>query len=183
GPEPELRQVTPDRPLTSDPVSGEWAVASGLGGGIAPAPTARRGRSLSLPDSGSSPGVSDWDRLTGTASGRGQVGERGPWDFFDEPAGEGDGEGAVAPPGPAGASGTMSLPRWTEPPPRRRPCPSPAAGDAGRPPRPALRPAAGPPATTWRVVGRAVGQEARWGPWAEAAGTGWVAGPATSPPG
>ena len=42
-PEPELRQVTPDRPLTSDPVSGEWAVASGLGGGIG---SARAGRSL-----------------------------------------------------------------------------------------------------------------------------------------
>ena len=32
--EPELREITPDRPLTSDPVSGEWAVASGLGGNV-----------------------------------------------------------------------------------------------------------------------------------------------------
>jgi phosphatidate cytidylyltransferase len=111
-PEPELRQVTPDRPLTSDPVSGEWAVASGLGGGIGPA---RARRSLPTPESGPAPASSDWDRLTGPASGRGQVGERGSWDFFDEPADHETEEPAGAAAGAAGDPSTMSLPHWTEP--------------------------------------------------------------------
>jgi phosphatidate cytidylyltransferase len=44
------------------------------------------------------------------------VGERGSWDFFDEPGGEGDEVGAADAPTPAETSGTMSLPHWTEPP-------------------------------------------------------------------
>ncbi|MGI8806754.1 MAG: phosphatidate cytidylyltransferase [Acidimicrobiales bacterium] len=115
-PPPELREITRDHPLTSDPVSGEWAVASGLGGNVGP--PARPGHTLS----GASPGPvspgSDWDRLTGTTSGRRPVGEGdgGSWEFFDEPAGAGP------PREPAAASAgdddppTMSLPHWTEPP-------------------------------------------------------------------
>ncbi len=111
--EPELREISPDRPLTSDPVSGEWAVASGLGGNVGPPSHAGR----SLPGS-SGPEVvaqSDWDRLTGPTSGRRPVGDgdKGSWDFLDDPTPSG--------PPPAASSAaddppTLSLPHWTEPP-------------------------------------------------------------------
>lgn len=128
----ELREITPDRPLTSDPVSGEWAVASGLGGNVGP--LGQSGHSLSGP-MGSEPPQSDWDRLTGTTSGRRPVGEgdKGTWDVFEskETAGVGAPAGG-APDDPP----TMSLPHWTEPPtgevPRilaDSPSPAPAADD------------------------------------------------------
>jgi phosphatidate cytidylyltransferase len=110
-PEPELREISPDRPLTSDPISGEWAVASGLGGNV---PPPQSGRSLPGPSSGPMSAQSDWDRLTGPTSGRRPVGEGGSWEFFDEP-----GEDDALPVGASGAPEdppTMSLPHWTEPP-------------------------------------------------------------------
>jgi phosphatidate cytidylyltransferase len=130
--EPELREITPDRPLTSDPVSGEWAVASGLGGNVGPA--ARPGRNVGAPSPGLSSPQSDWDRLSGPGSGRRPVsGDGGSWDQLDEP-------GAGRDPAPAVSEDpqTMSLPHWTDPPtgevPRilgdaTPPPPPPAAGD------------------------------------------------------
>ncbi|HEV2761033.1 MAG TPA: phosphatidate cytidylyltransferase, partial [Acidimicrobiales bacterium] len=130
-PAPELREITRDHPLTSN--SGEWAVASGLGGNVGPParsggsrpPAAEgggrlpagEGRSLTGAGPGPASPQSDWDRLTGTTSGGRSVGEGdgGSWEFFDEP-------GEAGRPRPAAASGasddppTMSLPHWTEPP-------------------------------------------------------------------
>ena len=128
-PAPELREITRDHPLTSNPVSGEWAVASGLGGNIAPGAQERRpaaggdsrppadGRSLRGQSSGPTSAQSDWDRLTGPTSGRRPVGEgdEGSWEFFDE-------QGDAGEPQPVAGSTasedqhTMSLPHWTEPP-------------------------------------------------------------------
>ncbi|HEX2118431.1 MAG TPA: hypothetical protein VHF91_04550, partial [Acidimicrobiales bacterium] len=117
-PSAELREITPDHPLTSDPVSGEWAVASGLGGNVGPSVPAgggsRPGRSLPGPGSGAPPPPSDWDRLTGTASGRRQVGDQRSWEFSGE-GGEGRDEPASPPPSSEDPP-TMSLPHWTEPP-------------------------------------------------------------------
>jgi phosphatidate cytidylyltransferase len=134
--EPELREITPDRPLTSDPVSGEWAVASGLGGNVGP--PARTGRSLGAPSPGPASPQTEWDRLSGPGSGRSPVGEGqgGSWELFDEP-----GTGRDPSPAPASAPSedqrTMSLPHWTDPPtgevPRilgdAPPPPAAAAGD------------------------------------------------------
>lgn len=134
-PSAELREITPDRPLTSDPVSGEWAVASGLGGNVGP--SAGAGRSVGAPSPGLAPPQSDWDRLTGPSSGRRPVGEgeSGSWESFEEP----DAGGAKAPPAAASseASAPMSLPHWTDPPTGEVPR---ILGDA---PPPAAAPAAG----------------------------------------
>jgi phosphatidate cytidylyltransferase len=114
-PSAELREITPDRPLTSDPVSGEWAVASGLGGNVGP--LAVGGRSVPGPSSGPVPAQSDWDRLTGTTSGRRPVdkGDKGYWEGLakDEASGERPAVGAAA---ASDDQPTMSLPHWTEPP-------------------------------------------------------------------
>jgi len=111
-PAPELREITRENPLTSNPVSGEWAVASGLGGNVGPPPQA--GRNLPGASSGADSPQTDWDRSSGTTSGRGQVGEEeeSSWDFFAD---------ADAPSQPAAMSSsddqaTRSLPHWTEPP-------------------------------------------------------------------
>jgi len=108
---PELREITRENPLMSNPVSGEWAVASGLGGNVGP--PAEPGRRLPGASSGPDSPQSDWDRMSGATSGRGQVGEerKSSWDFFD----------ADAPSKPTARSSsddqpTMSLPHWTEPP-------------------------------------------------------------------
>ncbi len=113
-PSAELREITPDRPLTSDPVSGEWAVASGLGGNVGPSGGA--GRSVGAPSPGLASPQSDWDRLTGPSSGRRPVGagDRGSWDIEEpdrsrEPA-------APAAAAPSESPSTMSLPHWTDPP-------------------------------------------------------------------
>lgn len=130
----ELREISRDRPLTSNPVSGEWAVASGLGGNVAAA--GRAGRSLSAPSPGPTPPQSDWDRLTGPSSGRSPMGEEegGSWDSLDE-----SGTGRESPPGAAASTGSqppMSLPHWTDPPTGEVPrilgdAPPPAAPAAG----------------------------------------------------
>ena len=114
--EPELREISPDRPLTSDPVSGEWAVASGLGGNVGP--PAPPGRSVASPSRGPESPQSDWDRLTGTSSGRRPVGDRdgGSWDFFDETEEPQPTRQAPAAPAPAEGSGPVALPHWTDPP-------------------------------------------------------------------
>ena len=114
--EPELREISPDRPLTSDPVSGEWAVASGLGGNVSPPPQARR--SLTAPSRGPESPQSDWDRLTGTSSGRRPVGEGdgGSWEFFDESEEPQPTKPAPAAPPSSEGSGPVSLPHWTDPP-------------------------------------------------------------------
>ena len=109
GRERAVREISPDRPLTSDPVSGEWAVASGLGGNVGPPPQA--GRSVSTPV----PSQSDWERLTGSASGRRPVGQGGSWEFLDE-GGDDRRERPPAAATPSGDQPTMSLPHWTEPP-------------------------------------------------------------------
>lgn len=117
-PPPELREITRDHPLTSN--SGEWAVASGLGGNVGPPARSRpsaEGRSLPGAAPGPASPQSDWDRLTGTTSGGRPVGEEDgdSWEFFEE-------RDDVRGPRPAAASGasdgppTMSLPHWTEPP-------------------------------------------------------------------
>ena len=114
--EPELREISPDRPLTSDPVSGEWAVASGLGGNVGP--PAQAGRNLTAPSRGPESPPSDWDRLTGTSSGRRPVseGDRGSWQFFDESEEGQTARPAPAAPPPSQDSGSVSLPHWTDPP-------------------------------------------------------------------
>ena len=133
----ELREITPDRPLTSNPVSGEWAVASGLGGNVGP--SGGSGRNLGAPTPGPASPQSDWDRLTGPSSGRRPVGERegGSWEFFDESEPGRD----PAPPAPAAPSSqgpsTMALPHWTDPPTGEVPR---ILGDS---PPPAAAPAAG----------------------------------------
>ena len=120
-PAPELREITRDHPLTSN--SGEWAVASGLGGNVGPPARGRpSAEGRSLPGAGPGPGSpqSDWDRLTGTTSGRRPVGEGdgGSWEFFDEPGEAAGPQPAAAPAASGGSEGppTMSLPHWTEPP-------------------------------------------------------------------
>jgi hypothetical protein len=94
-------------------VSGEWAVASGLGGNVGPT---RSPAAPPAPDS-------DWDRLTKGATGRRQVGEGRSWEFFDEPEEDRPKAGAGAGAAASGATlagsddhPTMSLPHWTEPP-------------------------------------------------------------------
>ena len=108
------RQVGPDRPLTSDPISGQWAVASGLGGGIDP-PGSRRGPSTPEP---AAEAVPDWDRLTAAGAVGSQGGGERAWDSFDD----GDDlfgrstSSAKATAAPVTEdSGPMSLPHWTEP--------------------------------------------------------------------
>jgi len=118
-PAPELREITRDHPLT--PSSGEWAVASGLGGnvGAPPLPSAgQAGRSLPPTSSGPESPQSDWDRLTGATSGRRPVGDgdAGSWEFFGEADPGGEAAPAVAAPGANDDLPTMSLPHWTEPP-------------------------------------------------------------------
>ena len=135
-PSAELREITPDRPLTSDPLSGEWAVASGLGGNVGPGGGV--GRTVGAPSPGPAPPQSDWDRLTGPRSGRRPVGDRegGSWEFFDESeTGREPPPKAAAPP-PAESPSTMSLPHWTDPPTGEVPriladSPPPAATPAG----------------------------------------------------
>jgi len=116
-PAPELREITRDHPLT--PKSGDWAVASGLGGNVGPP----AGRSLPGAASGPESPQSDWDRLTGATSKRRPVADgdsqdsKGSWDFFDEsdPGGEAP-PPAIPTPGATDDAPTMSLPHWTEPP-------------------------------------------------------------------
>lgn len=143
-PSAELREITPDRPLTSDPVSGEWAVASGLGGNVGP--STGGGRSLGAPTPGPASPQSDWDRLTGPSSGRRPVGEgdRGSWEFF-----EGAEPGPTSPPAAAASSeaqSTMSLPHWTDPPTGEVPR---ILGDA---PPPAAAPAADDELSAWSAL-------------------------------
>jgi phosphatidate cytidylyltransferase len=134
----ELREITPDRPLTSDPVSGEWAVSSGLGGNVGP--LGGDSRSVGAPSPAPAAPQSDWDRLTGPRSGRTPVGEGegGSWEFSEASQKGRDPAPPAATPASAESPSTMSLPHWTDPPtgevPRiladaPPPAAAPAAGD------------------------------------------------------
>ncbi|HVL04762.1 MAG TPA: phosphatidate cytidylyltransferase, partial [Acidimicrobiales bacterium] len=149
-PSGQLREISRDRPLTSDPTSGEWAVASGLGGNVGPSPGA--GRRVGAPSPGLASPQSDWDRLTGPRSGRRPVGEgeAGSWEFFDESGTGAEPSPAPAPAAPAPApegQSTMALPHWTDPPTGEVPR---ILGDA--PPPPAAPPAADDELSAWSAL-------------------------------
>jgi len=106
------RQVGPDRPLISDPISGQWAVASGLGGGIESAGRSRRSP-LGVDSVASSPAQ---DRGAGPAGAGGGRSAEPAWDSFDDA----DDVFGRRPPAATGSarpddSGAISLPHWTEP--------------------------------------------------------------------